>query len=764
MQPKEILNYHAYPRPGKIEIVPSKPCATQRDLSTAYTPGVAQVCHEIKRDPSTVYDYTAKGNLVAVITNGSAVLGLGNQGPYVAKPVMEGKAVLFKRFADIDAIDIELNLTDPDEIIKTVQALEPTFGGINLEDIKAPDCFYIEESLRKTMKIPVFHDDQHGTAIIVAAAFLNALSLTNRKIEDVKIVFTGAGAAATAVANLVLSFGVRREHLIMIDIDGVVYKGREIGMNPYLERLATDSPVRNLKEALVGADAFIGLSVKGLLKPDYLKSMAKDPIVFALANPDPEIAYDEAKAVRPDVIIATGRSDYPNQVNNVLGFPFIFRGALDVRAKEINEEMKKAAVLALVELAQEEVPEAVSTAYADETFRFGRDYLIPKPFDPRALLWVAPAVAKAAMASGVAQKPIDNFDAYREKLERLISRELEVMRPIFNIAKRNPKRIVFPEGDHEKILEACRTIVEEGIARPIVLGAEEMILKQAARMDLDPALITIIDPWISPRLRVYAKALHKMRERQGLTAVMAQKLMSRRNYFGAMMIELGDADGMVSGFTRPYAESIRPILQVLGPKGQGRLVCGLTMLVFKNQKYFFADTAVNIDPTAEQLATITRLVANRVRMFDVDPRVALLSFSNFGSSPHFISEKIQRAVSILHQEEPDLVVDGEMQADTAISEKFLKMTYPFSKLQEEANTLIFPGLNSGSIAVSLLAKLGGAHAIGPILLGMRKPANVVQMGCSVRDLVNVTAFTVSESQQYGVRVDGTQAALTSLGL
>lgn len=751
MQSKEILKYHAHPRPGKIEIIPSKPCVTQHDLSTAYTPGVAEVCRAIEADNAAVYEYTGKGNLVAIITNGTAVLGLGNQGPLVAKPVMEGKAVLFKRFADIDAIDIELNLTDPDAIVRTVKALEPGFGGINLEDIRAPDCFYIEENLRKSMKIPVFHDDQHGTAIIVTAAFLNALEVTNRKIEKTRVVFAGAGAAATAVANLFLNFGLERKNLIMVDLHGVVYKGRTVGMNPYLEKLATDSPVRNLDEAIKGADAFIGLSVKGVLKPDHLKSMAKNPIVFALANPDPEISYEEAIAARKDSVIATGRSDYPNQVNNVLGYPFIFRGALDVRAREINEEMKKAAVLALTELAKEEVPETVSKAYGDEVFRFGRNYLIPKPFDSRALLWVAPAVAKAAMASGVAQKPIEDFDRYRENLEKLLGSEHEVMRPIFNKAKRDPKRIVFPEGDSDKIIEACRVIVEEGIAHPILLGPPDKILKQAERMDLDPKSVTIIDHYNSPQLRTYSKLLHKLRERRGLTAVMAQKWVMRRNYYAAMMVHVGDADGLVSGFTRPYGEAIRPVLQILGPKEAPRLVCGLTMMLFKNQRFFFADTAVNIDPGAEQLVTITKLVADRVRAFDIEPRIALLCYSNFGSSPHFISEKIQHAVSILHRDYPDLLVDGEMQADTAISERFLKMTFPFSRLQEAANILIFPGLNSGSIAVSLLAKLGNASAIGPILLGMEKPANVVQMGCAVRDIVNLTALTVVESQRKSVK-------------
>ncbi len=747
MQAKEILKYHSSPRPGKIEIVPSKSCLTQRDLATAYTPGVAEVCKAIRDNESAVYDYTGKGNLVAVITNGTAVLGLGNQGPAVAKPVMEGKAVLFKRFADIDAIDIELGITDPEAMVKTIQAISPTFGGINLEDIRAPDCFYVEENLRKSLDIPVFHDDQHGTAIIVNAAFLNALELTGRKIGNTKVVFSGAGAAATSVANLMLSFGLKRENLILVDIDGVVYKGRAKGMNPYLDKLATTSKVRTLEEALREADAFVGLSVKGIVTKAMLKSMKKDPIVFALANPDPEIAYETAREARKDVVLATGRSDYPNQVNNVLGFPFIFRGALDVRAKEINEDMKKAAVLALRELAKEEVPEIVSKAYGDETFHFGRDYLIPKPFDPRVLLWVAPAVAKAAMDSGVARKPIADLGKYREFLERLLGREHEVMRPIFNQAKRNPKRIVFPEGENEKILDACRTIIEEGIARPILLGPVAKIRKQAERMDLDLKQIDILEPMESKNNRAYAKALHKLRERKGMTAILAQKWVNRRDYFAAMMVNQGDADGLVTGFSRPYAEAIRPSLQVLGPKGPGALVCGLTIVIFKNQHFFFADTAVNVDPSAEKLVATTRLVADWVKAFNIEPRIALLCFSNFGSAPHFISDKIQQAVATLHRENPDLIVDGEMQAETAVTERVLKMTYPFTRLQEPANTLIFPGLNSGNIAVGLLSKLGGAQIIGPILLGMAKPANVLQMGCSVQDIVNLTAFTVAESQR-----------------
>ena len=744
---EDALEYHVQGRKGKIQVIPTKPTATQRDLSLAYSPGVAWPCKEIEKDPLLAYEYTSRGNLVGVISNGTAVLGLGNIGALAGKPVMEGKGVLFKRFADIDVFDLEVATEDVEEFIRTVKLLEPTFGGINLEDIKAPDCFEIERRLKAEMSIPVFHDDQHGTAIISGAALLNALEVAGKRIGEAKIVFSGAGAAALSCALLYEKLGARRENMILTDKHGVIYRGRTEKMDPYKAEFAADTPARKLGEAIVGADVFIGLSAGGVMNQDMIRAMAPDPIVFAMANPDPEIPYEEAIAARPDVIVATGRSDYPNQVNNVLGFPFLFRGALDVRATDINEAMKLAAVQALAELAREDVPDSVLKAYGLDSLRFGREYLIPKPFDHRVLLRVPPAVARAAMESGVARIPIEDFEAYRRRLEHLISRRLELMRGIVDRARRDPKRVVFPEGEHDKILRAAKILVDEGIAHPILLARREMIVDKLRDLDLSESRVTIIHNESSDKFEAYAQRLHELRRRDGMTLAEAQKRLRLRNYYGTMMVETGDADGLISGLTQAYPETIRPALQILRTREGVRKVSGAYILILQDRMFFLADTTVNIDPDPEELAEIALLTVEFARNFGVVPRVAMLSFSNFGSNTHPAARKVRKAVEIVTQKAPDLEIDGEMQADTAVFEGILHESYPWSRLKGPANILIFPELQSANIAYKLIWRLANAEAIGPILLGLDKPVHVLQPGLEVSDIVNMAAICVVDAQE-----------------
>lgn len=741
----EALEYHSFGRKGKIEVIPTKPCITQRHLSLAYTPGVAEPCRVIVKSPDESYNYTAKGNLVAVITNGTAVLGLGNIGPLAGKPVMEGKGVLFKRFADIDVFDLEVNTQDPDEFINVVKLLEPTFGGINLEDIKAPECFYIEQKLIEEMDIPIFHDDQHGTAIISGAALLNALELVEKDIDKIKVVYSGAGAAGIACAELYISLGVRKENIIMCDSKGVIYKGRDKSMNPYKERFAIETDKRTIADAMEGADVFVGVSIAGLVTKDMVKSMNDRPIVFAMANPDPEITYEDAREARDDVIMATGRSDYPNQVNNVLGFPFIFRGALDVRAKAINERMKIAAVKALADLAKEDVPDSVRRAYDMEHLRFSPEYIIPKPVDHRVLLWEAPAVAKAAIESGVARLEID-IDEYKERLEMLLGKSKEVMRVMINKAVKQPKRIVFPEGEHSKIIRASNIILDEGIARPILLGRSDVINKKAEELNCDIQRLRIIDPAQFDRLEDYTQEFYRLRHRRGITLREARELILNKNYFGSMMVHMGDADGLISGLTQNYPDTIRPALQVIRMKEGVTKVSGLYILILKDGIFFFADTTVNIDPTAVELAEIAIQTAETAKSFDVEPRIAMLSFSNFGSTKHPSSIKVREAVEIVRKCRPDLAIEGEMQADTAVVEEILNKRYPFNELKKSANVLIFPDLDAGNIAYKLMMRLGGAEAIGPILQGMRKSVHVLQRGAEVSDIVNMTAIAVVDAQ------------------
>ena len=743
---QQALDYHSSPRPGKIEVTPTKPCRTQRDLSMAYTPGVAQPCLAIEKNPHDAFNYTGRGNLVAVVTNGTAVLGLGDIGALAGKPVMEGKAVLFKRFADVNVFDIEVNSHNPDEIIKVCQLLEPTFGGINLEDIKAPDCFYIEETLRKTMKIPVFHDDQHGTAIITGAALLNALEVSGKDIVNVHVVFNGAGAAGIATAEHYVNLGVKRENIILCDTKGVVYKGRKEGMNPYKERFALDTKLRTLAEAMVGADVFVGLSVKGAIDAAMVRSMASDPVVFAMANPDPEITYDEAKACRSDVIMATGRSDYPNQVNNVLGFPFIFRGALDVRATAINEEMKQAATRALASLAKEDVPDSVCRIYG-KPLQFGRDYLIPTPFDPRVLMWEASAVAEAAMRSGVALEPVD-LDTYKAQLERRLGKAYEVSRTMIHKAQANPKQVVFPEGDNEKILRAGRVLIEEKIGKPILLGKAAAIQTRAAELGVDLEGIQVIDPATSEHREVYALELFNLRQRRGVTLHEAQSLINDRNVFGSMMVHMGDADSLVSGVTQHFPDTIRPALQIVRMREGLHRVCGCYVLITrKGEIFFLADTSVNIEPTAEDLVEIALCTAHMARRFDIVPRVAMLSFSSFGNVDHPICTKVRKAVELIKFADPTLIVDGEIAADDALSAEVIEEEYPFSQLKGGANVLICPDLASANIATKLLAKIGGGEIIGPILMGMSRPVHVLQRTATVEEIVNVAAIAVVDAQE-----------------
>ena len=743
----EALEYHQSGRPGKTEVVPTKPTATQRDLALAYTPGVAKPCLEIARNPSDVYKYTNKSNLVAVITNGTAVLGLGNIGPAAGKPVMEGKAVLFKRFADIDVFDLEIDTRDTEQFIQAVKVLEPTFGGINLEDIAAPACFEIEERLKKEMKIPVFHDDQHGTAIISAAALKNALEVARKKIERIKIVISGAGAAAMACLRLYLKMGLRKENVILTDSHGVIYKGRNEDMTSYKEEFAADTDRRTLADALRGADVFIGLSVGGIVTQDMIRSMAKDPIVFAMANPDPEITYDDAIAARDDLIMATGRSDYPNQVNNVLGFPFIFRGALDCRATTINDEMKLAASHALADLAKEEVPDSVLRAYSTDRFTFGREYLIPKPFDHRVLLNVPVAVARAAAETGVAQEPITDYDAYRRRLERLLGRARGTMHAIYDRAKSNPKRIVFPEGDQEKIIRAAKILIDEAMAEPILLVKEEVAAPLLEKHNIDRSSIAIVDITKWERADHYARRFYELRARRGITLTDARRILKSRNYFAMMMVEEGDADGVIAGLHAYYPATVRPALQIIKTRAGVKNVSGAYLLMFKGQMLVLADTTVNINPNAEQLAEIAVLTAETARRFNLEPRVAMISFSNFGSTKHPETEKVRQAVKLLKERHPDLVVEGEMQADTAVVPYIAHEDYPWSVIQGDANVLVFPNLDAANAAYKLLWRLGGAEVIGPILQGLDKPIHVLQRGVDVNDIVNMAAIAVMDAQE-----------------
>ncbi|MFA7013812.1 MAG: NADP-dependent malic enzyme [Desulfobacterales bacterium] len=743
---REALEYHKFPRPGKIEVVPLKRCLTQSDLSLAYTPGVAVPCLKIQKDPNLSFDYTSRGNLVGVITNGTAVLGLGNIGPLAGKPVMEGKAVLFKRFANIDVFDIEINTKDPDEFIRIVKSLEPTFGGINLEDISAPDCFYIEEQLIRQMSIPVFHDDQHGTAIISAAALLNAVRLTDRKMEDLRVVINGAGAAALASARLYLEIGVQKENVIFADSKGVIYKGRTEGMNPYKQEWAVDTPMRTLADAVRGADVLVGLSVKGAFTPALLSAMKERPIIFALANPDSEIDYDEAKAARPDAIVATGRSDYPNQVNNVLGFPYIFRGALDVRARAINTQMKVAAVRALAELARENVSDSVIRAYGDCAFQFGPEYIIPKPLDSRVLLKVTPAVAQAAVQSGAARVELPSQVHYMQSLEALLGPERETLRKLITRAQRDPKHIVLPEGNDPVVLRAAHQVVEENIAQVLLLGNPREIRTLAGELHIPLDGIEIMDHTTSELNKEFAPKLFQMRARKGWSMEETRRQLQNRFIFGAMMVHEGLVDGQVHGITRSYPEAIRPVLQVIQRRAGVRKVCGGYLMCLRGRILLFADATVNIHPDAEDLAEIALQAAEMAEFLDIRPRVAMLSFSNFGSTRHPDARKVERAVEIVRKLKPDLVIDGEMQADTAVSEEILARQYPFNRLGGPANVLIFSDLAAGNVGFKLLERLGGAKAVGPLLMGISKPFNVLQRGTDMENVVNVIAITVAQAQ------------------
>jgi malate dehydrogenase (oxaloacetate-decarboxylating)(NADP+) len=758
LREKDALDYHSAGRPGKLEVVPSKSCISQRDLSLAYTPGVAVPCRAIAERPEDVFAYTGRGNLVAVISNGTAVLGLGDIGPEASKPVMEGKALLFKRFADIDVFDLEIKSHDAEEIIKFVRMLEPTFGGINLEDIKAPECFQIEETLCREMDIPVFHDDQHGTAIISGAGLLNALEIVGKSIEDVRVVFNGAGAAGIACAKYYITLGVRPENLILCDSRGVVHTERE-GLNPFKRALAADTRARTLADALVDADVFIGLSVAGCVTPEMVKSMADSPIVFAMANPTPEISYPEAKAARSDVIMATGRSDYPNQVNNVLGFPFIFRGALDTRATTINDEMKLAATRALAALAKQDVPDAVCKAYGERRIRFGPDYLIPKPFDPRVLIWESVAVAQAAMETGVARQDVD-LELYREQLERRLGKARSVMRMMINEARRKPKRVVFPEGENEQVLRAAQIILDEEFAVPVLLGNEQRIQDLAEDAGLHLETVEIVEPDTSPRRAAYQEELVRRRRRKGVTMKAADELLGDATVFGAMMVELGDADALVAGVGQHYPDTLRPALQVIGVKESVTRVAGVHMLIVDDRVFFLADTTVNIDPTAEELAEIAIGAADVAREFHIEPRVAMLSFSNFGSVKHPKADKVRRATELIKLRCPGLEVDGEMQIDTAVMPELIDEFFPFSTLKRPANVLVFPSLQAANLSYKLLQRLGGAEAVGPILMGIRKPVHLLQHGCDVRDIVNMAAIAAVDAQRaHGEAPEGPAVAV-----
>ncbi len=745
---KDALDYHAMGRPGKIAVVPTKPYNSQRDLSLAYSPGVAEPCLAIADNPEDAYKYTAKGNLVAVISNGTAVLGLGDIGAQAGKPVMEGKGLLFKIFADIDVFDLELDTKNVDEFVNIVKALEPTFGGINLEDIKAPECFEIERRLKAEMNIPVMHDDQHGTAIISGAALINSCELQGKDIANIKIVVNGAGAAAISCTAMYVAVGANKENIVMLDSKGVIRTDRET-LDVTKAEWATDRDIYTLAEAVADADVFIGLSAADVLTPEMLLTMADKPIVLAMANPNPEIAYDLAVATRQDLIMGTGRSDYPNQVNNVLGFPYIFRGALDVRATSINEEMKIAAVRAIANLAKEPVPEEVNQAYSTNNLRFGTDYVIPKPMDPRLITEVSIAVAKAAIDSGIARKVIDNWDAYKEELRKRLGKDDRMVRNLTAIAKNNPKKVVFAEADNYKTLRAAQIVKEEGIAHPILLGNEARIKSLIEEYAFDLNNITIIDPKEqegTEHFEAYAQHLYAKRQRRGISKSDAEKLILDRNYYAASMVQFGHADTLISGLTRNYGATIKPALQVIGAK-EGSRLAGMYMMLTAKGPLFFGDTTVNTDPTAEELADITVLIEKAVRRFNVKPRIALLSYSNFGSNDGTTSLKVRDAVKILHKNHPEIVVDGELQANFALNKELLDSNFPFSTLNgESANTLIFPNLESGNIAYKLLQEVGNAEAVGPILLGMNKPVQVLQLDSSVREIVNMVTIAVVEAQ------------------
>ena len=744
---QDALDYHSQGRPGKIQVIPTKPTNSQRDLTLAYSPGVAEPCLKIADNVEDVYKYTAKGNLVAVITNGTAVLGLGDIGPEASKPVMEGKGILFKIFADIDVFDLELDAKNVDDFVKIVKALEPTFGGVNLEDIKAPECFEIERRLKAEMKIPVMHDDQHGTAIISAAALINACEIQKKKLEKVKIVINGAGAAAISCTRLYVSLGAIRENIVMLDRSGIIRVDRA-NLDGTKAEFATKRNIHSLSDAMKDADVFIGLSSADVVSAEMLKSMAKNPIVFAMANPNPEVAYELAVKTRKDMIMATGRSDYPNQVNNVLGFPYIFRGALDVRSTAINEEMKIAAVRAIAALAKESVPEAVNLAYNTKNLKFGKDYIIPKPIDFRLITTVAPAVAKAAMESGVARHPITDWEKYKDELKLRLGMDDKLMRSITNKAKADPKRIVFAEADNYKILKAAQIVKEEGIAIPILLGKREIINQIIKENELELDGVTIIDPLEEVVMtEKFAQNFFLKRQRRGITLYEARKFMRDRNYFGASMVEFGDADALISGLTKNYATTVKPALQIIGTEAGVNRVAGMYMMFTKKGPVFFADTTININPTAQELVDITVLVNKSVKQFNIKPRIAILSYSNYGSNEGEIPLKTREAVKILHEKHRDIVVDGEMQANFALNKSLLNDNFEFSKLKDgPANTLVFPSLDSGNIAYKLLQELGGAEAVGPILLGMNKPVHVLQLGSSVREIVNMVTIAVVDVQ------------------
>src|SRR5450432_1407255 len=746
---EEALEYHSKGKPGKIEVVPTKEAKTQRDLSMAYSPGVAEPCKEIALNKEEVYKYTAKGNLVAVITNGTAVLGLGNIGPEASKPVMEGKGVLFKVFADIDVFDIEINETDPEKFVQIVKALEPTFGGINLEDIKAPECFYIERQLRASLKIPVMHDDQHGTAIISSAALINALELQKKKIEKVRFVINGAGAAAMACSKLYVALGAKPENFIVFDKEGVLHKGR-MDLEEDRSLFAIDKSDTTLEKAMVDADVFVGLSVGNVVTPEMVKSMAKRPIVFAMANPDPEISYDAATAVRDDLIMATGRSDYPNQVNNVLGFPFIFRGALDVRATQINETMKLAAVHALADLAKTPVPDIVNMAYNEKNISFGPQYIIPKPLDPRLLSTIAPAVARAAIESNVAQIKIENWESYAIELNKRLGLDNQLIRALGAKARSDPRRLVFAEADNIKILKVAQILFDEGVAYPILLGNKERIRATAAANKIDIEEFPIVDPRSEEhdeRRKRYTEIFFQKRQRRGFNKYESTKIMRDRNYFGCMMVETGEADAMISGLTKNYPDTIRPAIEIIGTEEGVKKIAGMYLMLTKKGPLFLADTTVNFNPTAEELADITLLAAKEVRHFNLIPRIAMLSYSNFGSSNSPEARLVAEARKIVKKKMPALIVDGEMQASVAFNKELMKENYPFSELvDKDVNTLIFPNLASGNIAYNIMKELGTADAVGPILLGLQKPVHILQLGSSVRSIINMALVAVVDAQ------------------
>lgn len=739
---ENALKYHSEGRPGKLRIEATKPMNTQADLSLAYSPGVAYPVLEIADDPEMAYEYTAKGNLVAVISNGSAILGLGNRGALASKPVMEGKAVLFKRFADVDVFDIEVNSSDPEELVRFVEMISVTFGGINLEDIKAPECFYIEQEAQRRCNIPVFHDDQHGTAIISGAALLNALQITGRRIEDVKLVVTGAGAAAISTVTFYVFMGMRKENILLCDEHGVIYQGRTLAMDPFKEQFANATDKRTVAEALVGADMFLGLSIGKIISQEMVASMAANPIIFPMANPTPEISVEDVLAVRSDAIIGTGRSDYPNQVNNVLGFPFIFRGALDVRARTINMEMKLAAAHALAALAREDVPDSVLRAYGLDSLSFGKDYILPKPLDPRVMMWVAPAVAKAAIESGVARRQID-LAIYPDQLAARLGKGAQVMRSMEVKASRAPQRIVFAEGERSKIIRAAYTLESQGIAKPLLLGNASVIQEQCDLLNLSYKP-TVVNPDDAAERGVYAQKFYERRQRKGVTQTLARELMRQANYFGPMMVDSGDADAFISGLTYNYPDVLRPALQCVGAQPD-RFVSGVYLMLVEDRLYFFTDATVIIDPNVEQLARIALNAADLAHQFDVEPRIAMLSFSNFGSTPHEQSTKVRQATELVKRLRPDLMVDGEMQADVAVVPELMQQHYPFSRVHD-ANVLVFPELGAANTAYKLLSHLGGAEAIGPILVGVGKPIHVLSTGADVRDIVNVAILAAVDAQ------------------